>query len=350
MKLDQKTRLAAYVSTAFGGAATHADIHVYEGPAISIGAGSVMLDLEGLQLEIDFSDRSFTGSAQFTWWTCCTSNGDPSCGWSDIAVQNDFYGSKILSAVGIEGISTVDFLPIGQAPQGSQTGFDSTQACFFTYQNISRCGDVSSVALGDCGDQKTLFLGFTAPREGSTVSGWIEIDRTPSGSFSITRWAYEDDGSLILTGEVPEERCVGDIDDDGAVDSADLGALLAAWGNCGSKGGCSADIDESGKVDAADLGLLVAAWGTCPDRPCTGVDCVSDDPCTLSACIDGICYTDDLQINECNPGECCIANGTPGCIDEACMEVVCQIIPDCCDVAWDDACVFFASISGCGCP
>ncbi len=350
MKLDHKTRLAAYVSTAFGGAATHADIHVYEGPAISIGVGSVMLDLEGLQLEIDFSDRSFTGSTQFTWWTCCTSNGDPSCGWSDIAVQNDFYGTKILSAFGIEGLSTVDFLPIGQAPQGARTGFDSTQACFFTYQNISRCGDVSSVALGNCGDQKTLFLGFTAPREGSTVSGWIEIDRTPRGSFSITRWAYEDDGSLILTGEVPEERCVGDIDDDGAVDSADLGALLAAWGNCGRKDGCSADIDESGEVDAADLGLLVAAWGTCPDRPCTGVDCVSDDPCTLSACIDGICYTDDLQINECNPGECCIANGTPGCIDEACMEVVCQVIPDCCDVAWDDACVFFAGISGCGCP
>ena len=350
MNFDRKTRLAAYVSTAFGGAGAHADIHVYHGPAIPIGVGSVMLDLAGLQMELGLTGRTFSESTQVTWWTCCTSNGNPSCRWSDIAVQNDLNGNKVFSAFGVEGISTVDFLPLGQPPQGSHTGLDSTHACFFTSMNIVRCGEVSSVAVGSCGDQRTLYLGFTAPRAGSTLTGWIEIDRSTGGSYSITRWAYEDDGSLILTGQVPEEPCAGDIDEDGEVDSADLGALLAEWGNCSKKGECRADIDGSGQVDAADLGLLVAAWGPCPDQPCTGVDCFSDDPCTLSACIDGICYTDNLQIDGCDPGDCCIENGTPGCVDESCMQVVCQFAPDCCDLSWDETCAFFANISGCGCP
>lgn len=236
MNLDRKIRLAAYVSTAFGGAAAHADIHVYHGPAIPIGVGSIMLDLEGLQMELGFTGRTFSESGRVTWWTCCTSNGDPSCRWSDIAVQNDLNGNKVFSAFGVEGISTVDFLPLGQAPQGSQTGLDSTQACFFTSMNIVRCGEVSSVAVERFGDQRTLYLGFTAPREGSTLTGWIEIDRSTGGSYSITRWAYEDDGSLILTGQVAEEPCAGDIDDDGEVDSADLGALLAGWGKLQQEG------------------------------------------------------------------------------------------------------------------
>jgi hypothetical protein len=53
--------------------------------------------------------------------------------------------------------------------------------------------------------------------------------------------------------------CPADLDGSGAVDAADLVALLAAWGD---KGG-PADLDGSGTVDAADLVLLLAAWGAC---------------------------------------------------------------------------------------
>lgn len=51
--------------------------------------------------------------------------------------------------------------------------------------------------------------------------------------------------------------CSGDLDRNGTVDAADLGALLAAWG------GSSADLDGNGTVDAADLAALLAAWGPC---------------------------------------------------------------------------------------
>lgn len=50
----------------------------------------------------------------------------------------------------------------------------------------------------------------------------------------------------------------GDLDRSGAVDGADLGALLQAWGDCGAC--CPADLDGDDMVGAADIGLLLAAW------------------------------------------------------------------------------------------
>jgi formylglycine-generating enzyme required for sulfatase activity len=56
-------------------------------------------------------------------------------------------------------------------------------------------------------------------------------------------------------------ECTSDLDSSGAVDGADLGLLLAAWGPCA---GCTADLDDNGSVDADDLGALLGAWGACP--------------------------------------------------------------------------------------
>jgi hypothetical protein len=46
-----------------------------------------------------------------------------------------------------------------------------------------------------------------------------------------------------------------DLNGDGVVNGADLGAMLASWGQPGA-----ADLDGSGTVDGADLGALLAAW------------------------------------------------------------------------------------------
>ncbi|MCA9283871.1 MAG: VCBS repeat-containing protein [Phycisphaerales bacterium] len=48
-----------------------------------------------------------------------------------------------------------------------------------------------------------------------------------------------------------------DFDNNGTVDGADLGFLLAEWGQKGS----IADLNGDGTVDGADLGLLLACWG-----------------------------------------------------------------------------------------
>ena len=66
----------------------------------------------------------------------------------------------------------------------------------------------------------------------------------------------QESGVAVLTPimlEVP-----GDVDGNGAVNTADLLALLGAWGPCN---GCPADIDGDGAVGTADLLVLLANWG-----------------------------------------------------------------------------------------
>jgi hypothetical protein len=48
-----------------------------------------------------------------------------------------------------------------------------------------------------------------------------------------------------------------DIDNNGAVNGADLALLLGAWGAAGG----AADINRDGTVDGADLALILNAWG-----------------------------------------------------------------------------------------
>ena len=66
------------------------------------------------------------------------------------------------------------------------------------------------------------------------------------------------------------ESCrLGDLNCDGVVDGADLGAMLAQWGPCEVGDGviCSGDLNGNGLVDGADLGLLLSNWGTGGKRP-----------------------------------------------------------------------------------
>ena len=48
----------------------------------------------------------------------------------------------------------------------------------------------------------------------------------------------------------------GDLNSDGSVNGADLGALLGAWGAAGG----AADLTGNGVVDGADLGILLGNW------------------------------------------------------------------------------------------
>ena len=55
--------------------------------------------------------------------------------------------------------------------------------------------------------------------------------------------------------------CPGDFNGDGAVTGGDIGLLVAAWGACS---GCPEDLNGDGFVNGADLGLMTAGWGPCP--------------------------------------------------------------------------------------
>jgi hypothetical protein len=69
---------------------------------------------------------------------------------------------------------------------------------------------------------------------------------------------------LTLTAPAPAQSCTGDLNDDGVINGADLGQLLAAWGPCQS---CEADLSANGVVDGADLGVQLANWGECISVP-----------------------------------------------------------------------------------
>lgn len=69
-------------------------------------------------------------------------------------------------------------------------------------------------------------------------------------------------------------------------------------------------------------------------------------------------YTFGVELGACNgsgggEGDCCAANGTPGCEDDSVTACVCGIDDFCCDNAWDNTCVTVAeSMCGleCGVP
>ena len=66
---------------------------------------------------------------------------------------------------------------------------------------------------------------------------------------------------LVLNGSTGGASCTGDFNDDGIVNGADFGSILAAWGPCA---GCPEDLNGDGQVTGADVGLLLSVWGVCP--------------------------------------------------------------------------------------
>ena len=62
--------------------------------------------------------------------------------------------------------------------------------------------------------------------------------------------------------------CVGDLNHDGKIDSADLGFLLTAYGPCP---GCEEDLYADGNVNSADLGVLLIQSGVCPAPTVTAI-------------------------------------------------------------------------------
>jgi hypothetical protein len=69
----------------------------------------------------------------------------------------------------------------------------------------------------------------------------------------------EADNIWIISGLLPK---LGDVNGDGVVNTSDLLALLAAWGDCPDPPEeCPADFDGDGDVDTSDLLTLLANWG-----------------------------------------------------------------------------------------
>jgi hypothetical protein len=80
----------------------------------------------------------------------------------------------------------------------------------------------------------------------------------------------------------------------------------------------------------------------CSDQECCELIC-SIDPFCCDIEWDQVCASEAVQlcpnIGGCpGTGDCFVPNGTPGCADAVCCELVCALDPFCCGVEWDQLC------------
>lgn len=114
--------------------------------------------------------------------------------------------------------------------------------------------------------RQVTFVDMNALASGWELSAmnWFDDFATVDGSGSsmecahLTAQGYEQLG-LRMINKFMDTSCPEDIDGDGQVNGADLGAVLGNWGGSGS-----GDLSGDGTVNGEDLGMLLGAWGACP--------------------------------------------------------------------------------------
>jgi hypothetical protein len=114
--------------------------------------------------------------------------------------------------------------------------------------------DLRTVPQPNAWVTNTINLSTHFPVFTSTMRVRFTISDAPDNS--ITEGGVDE---VRVTASFCQNPCFGDLNADGNVDGADLGALLGAWGTPGP-----ADLNDDGTVDGADLGALLGAWGDCP--------------------------------------------------------------------------------------
>jgi hypothetical protein len=174
------------------------------------------------------------------------------------------------------------------------------------------CGDCGGV--GDCGDNICVEpeACFNCPEDCGecSVCGDDTCDPLESCDF-----CPEDCGECGFCG------------DDGCGDDEDCKSCPDDCGDCCGNDSCEALFGE-------DCDTCPADCGECPDE-CGNDLCDDGENCSNCAADCGDCE-----------GSCCIANGTPGCMDPLVQDCVCAVDIFCCNDIWDELCA--AEADECG--
>lgn len=172
----------------------------------------------------------------------------------------------------------------GAAPvfqQGGAFQFGGAEESFFPAVAVNGAGQAAVVYGRSSPDRHpTLEIAGRLPSDpANTMSAGLEIGASvtsPSGTDSLNRWGDyfdatvdpSDDRTFWVVGELQTGDgwiteiasfslgLPADLNGDGAVDGADFGILLAAWGDAGGP----ADLNHDGTVNGADIGLLLGEW------------------------------------------------------------------------------------------
>lgn len=143
---------------------------------------------------------------------------------------------------------------------------------FVSLLRETACDDVGGFALAvqaDGGFHKHYVFGVQPAGSGVVDSAVYALQLVlrssdPATANSAPLWIVFNDGMTEVEHDaaiafLEGPTCAADIDNSGAVDGSDLGALLSAWGTAAG----NADVNGDGVVDGADLVALLAAWGPC---------------------------------------------------------------------------------------
>jgi len=116
---------------------------------------------------------------------------------------------------------------------------------------VARQGDAVEVAPGDSRAIFELSALLSQSVDTGEPRGINDADEL------VLTILFTDLSAAIVRATLPSAQ-PGDLNGDGVVDGADLGALLGQWGACSAA--CPADLNADGVVDGADLGALLGEW------------------------------------------------------------------------------------------
>ena len=229
------------------------------------------------------------GSLQLVWGNYSTGQGP-----EDLAVGDlDMDGAKDVITADQDGDTFSILLGDGSGGLGSSISFDlgaGAEPRSIDCGDLDGDGDIDIAIICDDtnGDrvlrvyENTLISGGTAGTYGFTSTSdlltilgatIVRLDDVDNDGIDDTLTATSPASPLVggTNSELEflvsnqgrgKPTCVGDLNDDGSINGADLGLLIAGWGPCVDED-CIGDLNEDGTVNGADLGLMIASWGPC---------------------------------------------------------------------------------------
>ena len=173
---------------------------------------------------------------------------------------------------GVKLNNTIQLLFFGPGNQpNAGAGHFITETRLFVSFTTAGSFDASDLTMQLVAPSGTTFIYVTGASLGWSGQGTFTASLTfddLNGQIQNGLWVFDVGGDTPLnaySGTFSEdtrwevdlsEFAPGDLNGDGAIDGADLGLLLAAWGTDDP----AADLDGNGTVDGADLGLLLGLW------------------------------------------------------------------------------------------
>ncbi len=199
-----------------------------------------------------------------------------------------------------------------------------------TDENEPNCGLPTDFVNGGCNSTPPVFSPIscqeticgTAAQDATRDTDWYEIVLTETTDVT---WTVEADFHLDMG-----------IVDNGGIDECPAPFFLVS----ATVAPCQ-QVSVSATLWPGTWWFFVAPYLGGPSVPCG-----SGYVATLTCDGGGI-----PGCGEPDTGDCCEADGTPYCEDEACCSSVCSYDPHCCEVEWDDVCAAdAASDPNCDCP